>query len=99
MAMNTTITPMIPVTTILGPNYLDCQHQLTVDEFQGVVEVQMTLTYSHLTVDLRGTKPDVTDINKDVSKRRRVTYGIRLTSKSSGDWKRETPMPDTPKLY
>lgn len=94
MAMTTTITPHMTSTTILGPNYLDCQHQLTVDEFQGVSEVVMTLSNFKLTVDLRGTKP-ATD---DPTRRRKVTYGIRLISKHSGHWERETPQPDTPKM-
>lgn len=99
MSMNTTITPKMAPTTLLGPNYLDCQHQLTVDELQGVSEVQVTLSHLRLTVDLRGVKPDPTDTTKDPAKRRKVTFGIRLTSQHTGEWVRETPMPDTPKVY
>lgn len=99
MSMNTTITPKMAPTTLLGPNYLDCQHELTVEEFQGVGEIQMTLSHLRLTVDVRGVRPDPTDPTKDPAKRRKVTFGIRLISESSGEWIRQTPMPTTPKMY
>lgn len=94
--MTTTITPSMHVTTLLGPNYLDCQHELTLEEFQGVKEVQATLSFGKLIVDLRGVRPDPTDKNPNRLERRSVTFGIRLISKSNGLWKRETPLPLTP---
>lgn len=99
MSMNTTITPHMAPTTLLGPNYLDCQHELSPEEFKGVTEVQMTLSTGKLTVDLRGTRPDPDDKTKDPDKRRKITFGIRLYAKQYGHWVRETALPNTPQVY
>lgn len=89
MSMNTVITPKTPPPMILGPNYLDCQHKLTVEEYSGIIELQVTFSSGKITVDIRGEKPNPIP-NQEASRSagEKCLFGIRLISLSPGEWVR-----------
>lgn len=87
--MNKIITPKTPPSILLGPDYLDCQHKLTTEEYNGTKEVQVTLSLGKITVDIRGEKPNITP-NQEALHRTSTTclFGVRLISLSPGEWVR-----------
>lgn len=87
--MNKIITPKTPPPTLLGPDYLDCHHKLTTEEYTGTKEVQVTFSPGKITVDIRGEKPNPIP-NQEASRSagEKCLFGIRLISLSPGEWVR-----------